>query len=354
MRIAIAKARLQGLVKTLKQGAGYNTKKAVKKAKGLEHLVCTQEYDIVAKQAKLLLDHGINKIMFKKKLLTKLVAYGLVINNCGLYSYQGHDYSIALHCTVNHLIGNGKDIGIVGVDEYLKCTDIAKANEFLAKFALPINTVNVTKDDNGHITSVTGCRRDFRDNEYNLSFNVVKDEFQRPGNYSAQSGTPKNIIGGNDNGRFRFNIPVGSGCSRVLYERGVMILTLCHTNEFPVFINNINGTFEDGLKSMQANVMTGNAQHDTSLDIAKGWNGIRCVEPVLSNNNGRHAQSIGTVSEIVNKYLNLGQGKAVVAFSANDKVIEELCNVYRSYKDEQLAYFLFRYIISVCDIYLVY
>lgn len=349
MKIAIAKARLQGLVKTLKQGVEYNTGKAVKKAKGLEHLVCTQEYDIVAKQAKLLLDHGINKIMFKKKLLTKLVAYGLVINNCGLYSYQGHDYSIALHCTVNHLIGNGKDIGIVGVDEYLKCINLGKANDFLAKFALPINTVDVTKDDNGHIMNVTGCRRDFRDNEYKLLFNVVKDEFQRPG----QSSTPTSIIGGNDSGRFRFNIPVGTGGSKVLYERGLMILTLCHTNEFPVFINNINGTFEDGLKAMQANVMTGNAQYSSAQKYANGWNGIRCVEPVLSGDNGIHAQSIETVSEIVNKYLNLGQGKAVVAFSANDKVIEWLCNKYRSDGDEQLAYFLFRYIISVCDIYLV-
>lgn len=349
MRIAVAKARLQGLVKTLKPGAGYKTKKAVKKAKGFEHLVCTQGYDIVAKQAKLLLDHGINEVMFKKKLLTKLVAYGLVINNCGLYSYQGHDYCVALHCTVNYLNGNGKDIDIVGIDDYLKCTDLGKANEFLAKFALPINTVNVTKDDNGHITSVTGCRRDFRDNEYNLLFNTVKDEFQRPG----QSSTPTSIIGGNDNGRFRFNVPVGSGGSKVLFERGIMIMVLASANEFPVFINNINGTFEDGLKAMQANVMTGNAQYSTALDIAKGWNGIRCVEPVLSGNNGRHAQSIETVSEIVNKYLNLGQGKAVVAFSANDKVIEELCNTYRSNKDEQLAHFLFRYIISVCDIYLV-
>ena len=350
MRIAVAKARLQGLVKTLKPGAGYNTKKAVKKAKGLEHLVCTQGYDIVAEQAKLLLKHGINKVMFEKKLLTKLVPYGLVINNCGLYSHKGHDYCVALHCTVNYLNGNGKDIDIVGIDDYLKCIDLGKANGFLAKFALPINTVDITKDGNGHITSVTGCRRDFRDNEYNLSFNVVKDEFQRPG----QSSTPTSIIGGNDNGRFRFNIPVGTGGSKVLYERGVMILTLCHTNEFPVFINNINGTFEDGLKAMQANVMTGNAQYSTAQKHANGWNGIRCVEPVLSGDNGSHAQSIETVSEIVNKYLNLGHGKAVVAFSANDKVIEKLCNTYRSNRDEQLAYLLYRYIISVCDIYLVY
>lgn len=358
MKIELYKAVLQEIANTeLLPNPGYNVMKALKKAKGLEHLVCTQDFDIVAEQEKLL-SHGINKLMYSSKKLTKLVACGLVINKCDLYEHKGHKYNVALHILANHSKGFGNGLEIVGVDEYLKCADIGDTNEFFARFGLPQNIVDIHRY-NGDVKALTCSRPDVGKEGCNLSiFTSCNYGFARLRKYGLKQG--KSTLGGNDgHGRFRFNISRGSGGKSIFIERAIMLLTLSYTNEFPVYINNNMNAPEkyiDALGNIQANVTTGNANYYTALDIAKGWNGVRfeCVEPVLDEDNSRHAQSIRTVSEIVNKHLKLKYGeKAVVSFSANDKVIEEGCKQYRAYKDKSLEYLLFRYIVSVCNIYVV-
>lgn len=360
MIISKYKAILQEIATTkLLPNPGYDTRKAVKKAKGLEHQVCTQGLDIVAKQAKLLFKHGINKIMYNKKLLTKLVAYGLVINKCGIYEHDGHSYNTALHVTVNHSKGFVNGMQIVGAHEYLQCAGLGDTNKFFAGFGLSQNIVELHWDNNGDVKAVTGSRTDVGKNGYNLSiFTSDKYGFAKPKKYRLKQG--KSTLGGNTkSGRFRFTVPLGHGGKSILIERAIMLLTLAFTNEFPVYINNnINApeVYKDALSCIQANVTTGNANHNIALDIANGFNGVRfeCVEPVLSEDNKLHSSSIRTVSEIVNNNLKLAYGlKAVVSFSANDKVIEEICKQCRAYKNSALEWLLFRYIVSVCNIYVV-
>lgn len=361
MKIRPYKAVLQELAKTeLLPDTGYNVQKALEDANTIKQKVCTQGYDVVAKQTKLLSKyHGINGIMYNKKDLTKLVACGLVINGCDLYGQDGHWYNVALHCTVNHSKGFGNGMRIVGVHDYLKYTDhLSDTNDFFARFGLPQNIVDIHRYD-GDVKAVTGSRTDIGKKGYNLSiFTSGNYDFARPRKYRLKQG--KSTLGGNTkSGRFRFNISKGPGGKSIFIERAIMLLTLAYTGEFPVYINNnMNAPekYTDALSNIQANVTTGNAAYNTALDIANGWNGVRfeCVEPVLKEDNSTHAQSIRTVSEIVNKHLKLKYGeKAVVSFSANDKVIEEGCKQYRANKGESLEYLLFRYIVSVCNIYIV-
>lgn len=360
MKIRQYKAMLQEIANTeLLPDPGYSVQKALEDANTIKQKVCTQGYDVIAKQTKLLSKYpGINGIMYNKKDLTKLVACGLVINGCDLYEQDGHWYNVALHVTVNHSKGFGNGMQIVGVHDYLKYTDhIGDITEFFARFGLPQNIVDIHRYD-GDVKAVTGSRTDIGKKDYNLSiFTSGNYDFARPRKYRLKQG--KSTLGGNTkSGRFRLNISKGPGGKSIFIERAIMLLTLAYTGEFPVYINNMNAPekYTDALSNIQANVTTGNAAYNTAQHIANGWNGVRfeCVEPVLKDDNSTHAQSIRTVSEIVNKHLKLKYGeKAVVSFSANDKVIEEGCKQYRANKGDSLEYLLFRYIVSVCNIYIV-